>query len=170
MSAELVQTVRLYWPVEHTEQSVHVVAPPSENFPAVQAVHALTEPTPNVPAGHDVQFAAPARENVPLVQNRQTVAPGVFAGKEYMPAAQASHVVFLPKPVEKVPAAHSSQSTSEVLEHALHPGNRLYLPAPHRMHGPPAGPHLPGMHEQFSRSHASGGENVPSGQVACKPA
>jgi hypothetical protein len=36
MSAELVQTVRLYWPVEHTEQSVHVVAPPSENFPAEQ--------------------------------------------------------------------------------------------------------------------------------------
>lgn len=106
-------------------------------------MQALTEPIPKVPAGQGVQLAAPARENVPLVQNSQTVAPGRFAGKEYMPAAQASHVVFLPRPVENVPGVQSSQSRSVVLEQALQPGNRLNLPAEHRMQGPPGGPHRP---------------------------
>ena len=150
-------------------QLVQAVDLDGENWPAGQAVHALTGPTPNVPAGQDVQLLAPASENVPLVQNWQTVAPGMFAGKEYMPAAQASHVVFRPRLVENVPGAQSSQSTSVVVEQALQPGNRLYLPAEQRMQGPPGGPHLPGTHEQLSRSQAKAGENVPSLHWACTP-
>jgi hypothetical protein len=156
-----------------------------EYVPAAQVWQALTNPAPNVPALHATHALNPAAAKKPFPQAVQLLdpagaarpnphgshvwAPRVLAGNEYVPGPHTLHVVFLPSMVDAVPSAHSSQSTSEVLEHALHPGNRLYLPAPHRMHGPPAGPHLPGMHEQFSRSHASGGENVPSGQVACKP-
>lgn len=67
------------------------------------------------------------------------MAPRVFAGNEYVPAAQTSQVVFLPRLVDAVPSAHNSQSTSDVLEQALHPGNKLYLPAEHKMQGPPVG-------------------------------
>lgn len=62
----------------------------------------------------------------------------MFAGKEYFPISHTLQVLFRPSMVEAVPSAHSSQSTSDVFEHALHPGIRLYFPAEHRMHGPPA--------------------------------
>jgi hypothetical protein len=138
ISAEELQLDTLYWPIAHTEQSVQTLAPLKAYFPAGQAVHALTEPTPKVPAGHAVQLAAPASENVPLVHRAQEEAPRMLAGKLYLPASHASHVLLRPNMVENVPSAQSSQSTSEVFEHALHPGMRLYLPAEHRMHGPPA--------------------------------
>ena len=71
MFAKLVQTVRLYWPIEHTEQSVHAVAPPSENFPEAQAVHAegLVMPVPveKVPAAHALQFWEPSPRQPPVV-------------------------------------------------------------------------------------------------------
>lgn len=71
MSAELVQTVRLYWPVEHTEQSVHVVAPPSENFPAEQDWQAegLVWPIPvkNSPGAQKLQFCEPSPRQPPTV-------------------------------------------------------------------------------------------------------
>jgi len=46
--------------------------------------------------------------------------------------------VFRPRTVEYVPTSHRLQSRSVVLVQATHPGNKLYLPAPHWMHGPPA--------------------------------
>jgi hypothetical protein len=175
----------LYWPMAHVEQFVQAVAPASENCPAAQAVQALAGATANVPAGQDVQALAPRGANQPdkhvvqlldpagaarpIPQSSQVLAPRVFSGKENLPAVQTSQVVFLPNSLEAVPSWQSSQSRSIVLEQVLHPGNRLYLPAEHRMHGPPAGPHRPLMHEQFRRSQASGGENVPSGHVASSP-
>ena len=164
---------------------MHAVAPASENCPAAQAVQALAGATANVPAGQDVQVLAPRGANQPdkhvvqlldpagaarpTPQSSQVLAPLVFSGKENFPAVQISQVVFLPKTLEAVPSSHRLQSRSVVLEQALHPGKRLYLPAEHRMHGPPAGPHRPLMHEQFRRSQDSGGEKVPSGHVAFSP-
>lgn len=74
---------------------------------------------------------------MPSVQVLHSVAPVVLAGYEYFPNTQASHTELLPVATEYVPIAHSVQSTSETLEHALHPEIRLYLPAEHMMHGPP---------------------------------
>jgi hypothetical protein len=87
-----------------------------------------------------------------------------------LPAAHTSQVVFRPSIVEAVPSSHRLQSRSVVLEHALQPGNVLYLPTEQRMHGPPVGPHLPAMHEQLSLSNESGWEYVPSEHWACTPA
>jgi len=167
------------------EQFVQAVAPPSENCPDGQVVQALAGATANVPAGQDVQVLAPRGANQPdkhvvqlldpagaarpIPQSSQDLAPLVFSGKENLPAVQTSQVVFLPNTLEAVPSSHRLQSRSVVLEQALHPGKRLYLPAEHRMQGPPGGPHLPLMHEQLRRSQAKGGEKVPSGHVASKP-
>ena len=84
-----------------------------------------------------MQMPAPPRENEPSTQVLHSVAPWVFAGYEYFPKTQASHTELLPVAIEYVPIVHSVQSTSEMLEHALHPEIRLYLPAEHMMHGPP---------------------------------
>lgn len=183
--AEALQLDTLYWPIAHVEQFVQAVDPAGENCPAAQAVQALAGATANVPAGQDVQALAPSGANQPdkhvvqlldptgaarpIPQSSQDIAPRVFAGNEYLPAVHTSQVVFLPNTLEAVPSSHRLQSRSVVLEQAIQPGNRLYLPAEHRMHGPPAGPHLPLMHEQFRRSQASGGEKVPSGHVASNP-
>jgi len=175
----------LYWPIAHVEQFVQAVAPPSENCPAAQGVQALAGATANVPAGQDVQVLAPRGANQPdkhvvqlldpagaarpIPQSSQVLAPRVFSGEENLPDWQTSQLVFLPNSLEAVPSSHRLQSRSVVLEQAIHPGNRLYLPAEHMIHGPPAGPHRPLMHEQFRRSQARGGENVPSGHVASNP-
>lgn len=164
--------------MEHVEQLVQAVAPTSENLPEEQAEQELTRPVPRVPAAqathalnpaaaknpspHVVQLLDPAGAARPFPQGSHVWAPRVLAGYEYVPAWQVTHVVFRPRLVEAVPSAQSSQSKSVVFEQALQPGYRLYLPAEHRMQGPPGGPHLPGMQEQFSLSHARGGENVPS--------
>lgn len=116
---------------------MQVLAPRSENFPEAQDVQELTDPTLKVPAGHVVQLLAPTSEKEPLVHKAQVEAPRILAGKLYWPASHAVQVLFRPSIVENVPRAHSSQSTSDVFEQALHPGIRLYLPAEHRMHGPP---------------------------------
>ena len=76
---------------------------------------------PYVPAGQAVQLPAPTAENEPFVQNSHMVAPFRFAGNEYLPTSQTSQLTFLPKTVEYVPSAHSSQSESVVFEQALHP-------------------------------------------------
>ena len=122
----------------------------------------LVPPTAKEPSGQGVQLLARAPEIVPFAQVKHVVAPLRLAGNEYLPSAQTSHVLFLPSIVENVPTAHSSQSRSVVLEQALQPGYRLYLPAEHRMHGPPLGPQRPGMHEQFSLSQACVKLLVPS--------
>jgi hypothetical protein len=130
-----------------------------ENVPAAQVWQALTNPAPNVPALQGTHALNPAAAKKPFPQAVQApdpvgaarpnphgshvCAPLVLAGNEYVPAPHTSHVESRPSIVDAVPTAHSSQSTSDVLEQALHPGSRLYLPAPHRMHGPPAGPHRP---------------------------
>ena len=140
-------------------------------FPAAHALHAeLPDPLAYVPVGHVVQLLlrfAPA--NAPGEHSAHSVAPGVSAGKENVPSPHESQTLGLPSAVENVPSAHDSQSTSVVFEQALHPVYRLYLPAPHRMHGPPAGPHRPATQLQLSRSNDRGGENVPSEHVASSP-
>jgi hypothetical protein len=75
---------------------------------------------------------------VPFAHTPHAVAPTVLAGYEYFPAPQTSHVLFLPNIVEYLPSSHRLQSRSVVLEQALHPGIRLYFPAPHMIQGPPA--------------------------------
>jgi hypothetical protein len=92
-----------------------------------------------------------------------------LAGDEYLPAPHASQLVFRPNRLDDVPSAHSWQSTSDVLEQAMQPGNVLYLPTEQRMQGPPVGPQRPAMHEQFSLSNASAGLYVPSLHWACTP-
>ena len=121
------------------------------------------------PSRHDVQLPLPTPETVPFAQASHVRAPFWFAGKEYLPAGQTSHVVFLPSTLEAVPSSHRLQSRSVVLVQALHPGNVLYLPAEQTMQGPPVGPHLPAMHEQLSLSHARLGLYVPSEHWACTP-
>ena len=77
--------------------------------------------------------------------------------------------MFRPSALEAVPISHRLQSRSVVLEHAMHPGNVLYLPAEQMMQGPPVGPHLPAMHEQLRRSQAKLGLYVPSEHCASTP-
>lgn len=101
-------------------------------------MHEPALPSEKVPFGHLVHVVAPA------------TAP------EYVPLGHASHVEFLPSTLEAVPISHLTQSVSVWLSHATHPGSKLYLPAAHLMHGPPLGPHRPGMQEQFVLSHESG--------------
>lgn len=71
MSAELVQTVRLYCPIAHTEQLVHAVDPASAKVPEAHAVQAegLVMPVPveNRPATHALQFGVPSPRQPPVV-------------------------------------------------------------------------------------------------------
>ncbi len=158
-------------PVEYfpATQALQELTRPTPNLPAGQAVHVLTPPTANWPSWQFVQLLARAPEIVPFAQDSHVRAPNWLAGDENLPARQTSHVVFLPSMVEAVPSSHRLQSRSVVLVQALQPGNVLYLPAEHRIQGPPVGPHLPAMHEQFKRSQARLGLYVPSEQSACKP-
>jgi hypothetical protein len=77
-------------------------------------------------------------EILPFAQSSHVRAPLVFSGYEYLPALHTSQLVFLPSTLDDVPSAHSWQSTSDVFEQAMQPGNVLYLPAEHMMQGPPA--------------------------------
>jgi hypothetical protein len=150
-------------------QDVQALTRPTPKLPAGQAVHKLAPPTANQPSRQFVQLLARAPETVPFAQGSHVKAPLWLAGDENFPARQASHVVFLPSMVEAVPSSHRLQSRSVVLVQAMHPGNVLYLPAEHKMQGPPVGPHRPAMHEQFKRSQAKLGLYVPSEHWACNP-
>jgi hypothetical protein len=132
-------------------------------------VQTLAPLTADWPCRQFVQLLARGPEIVPSAQGSHVKAPLWLAGDENFPARQASHVVFLPSMVEAVPSSHRLQSRSVVLVQALQPGNVLYLPAEHKMQGPPVGPHRPAMHEQFKRSQARLGLYVPSEHWACNP-
>jgi hypothetical protein len=148
---------------------VQTLAPLTAYQPSRQFVQTLAPLTANWPSRQLVQLLARAPEIVPFAQGSHVKAPLWLAGDENFPARQASHVVFLPSIVEAVPSSHRLQSRSVVLVQAMHPGNVLYLPAEHKMQGPPVGPHLPAMHEQFSLSQARLGLYVPSEHWACNP-
>ena len=140
--------------------------PPTSRYVSLgHAVHTLDPAAANHPSAHAVQFPARAREKVPLPHTSH-VTP---SADEAVPALHGSHVEFLAVTLDAVPTAHLVQSVSTVSLHALHPGNRLYLPAMHARHAPPAPPQYPGMHEQFFRSQAMGGLNVPAGHCASIP-
>ena len=84
-----------------------------------------------------MQLLDPTGAARPIPQYSQVSAPLWLAGDEYLPAPHTSQLVFLPNRLDDVPSSHSWQSTSDVLEQAMQPGNVLYLPAEHRMQGPP---------------------------------
>jgi len=132
-------------------------------------VQTLAPLTADWPCRQLVQLLARGPEIVPSAQGSHVKAPLWLAGDENFPARQASHVVFLPSIVEAVPSSHRLQSRSVGLVQAMHPGNVLYLPAEHKMQGPPVGPHRPAMQEQFSLSQARLGLYVPSEHWACNP-
>jgi len=148
---------------------VQTLAPLTAYQPSRQFVQTLAPLTADWPCRQFVQLLARGPEIVPSAQGSHVKAPLWLAGDENFPARQASHVVFLPSMVEAVPSSHRLQSRSVVLVQAMHPGNVLYLPAEHKMQGPPVGPHLPAMHEQFKRSQARLGLYVPSEHWACNP-
>ncbi len=150
-------------------QALQALTRPTPKLPAGQAVHALSPPTANQPSRQFVQLLARAPETVPFAQGSHVRAPNWLAGDENLPARQTSHVVFLPSTSEAVPISHRLQSRSDVLVHALQPGNALYLPAEQTIHGPPVGPHLPAIQLQFSLSQAKLGLYVPSEHWACNP-
>lgn len=142
-------------------QRVQLEALTGEYVPAGQATHALKPAAAYCPLRQAVQLLDPAGAANPVPQGSHVWAPLVFAGNEYVPAPQTSHVVFRPRLVEAVPSAQSSQSTSDVLEQALQPGYRLYLPAPQTIQGPPGGPQRPIRKREsayplqaFERNHA----------------
>lgn len=109
-----------------------------------------------------MQLLAPEiTEIVPAAHFSHVKAPRWLAGKENLPAVHTSQVEFLPSTLDAVPSPHSSQSTSDVLEQALQPGYRLYLPAPQTIQGPPGGPQRPIRKREsayplqaFERNHA----------------
>lgn len=141
-ASHLVQFASYAWPVPvpylPVPQLTHMDPPvPSRYFPATHELQALAKPTAKVPAAQIVQLLAPPVATVPSGHASHVWAPLIFAGKEYLPIPHTSHVLFRPSMVEAVPSAHNSQSTSDVFEHALQPGIRLYFPAEHRMQGPP---------------------------------
>ena len=98
--------------------AVHSAEPMAAHHPREHPVQLLALDPEYVPTGHCVHPVEPATANVPL---RHT-----------------SHFVDRASTLEAVPSSHLTQSVSVWLVQAVHPGSRLYLPAEHLMHGPPA--------------------------------
>ena len=81
-----------------------------------------------------MQLLALDPEYVPTAHWVHAVDPAA----EYVPLRHVSHLVSRPSVVDAVPSSQLMQSVSVWLVQAVHPGRRLYLPAEHLMHGPPA--------------------------------
>jgi hypothetical protein len=157
-------------PLGHAMQSATLPLPPTLRYVfSGHAVHTLDPAAAYQPSAHSVQLPARFSEYFPSAQAAHTVAPVRLSGDENVPAPHSSHTVFRAVTFEAVPTAHLMQSVSTVSLQAVHPGSRLYFPARHWMHGPPWGPHHPGMHEQLSLLHDPATLKVPPEHCASRP-